>query len=199
MKNGIAAIGTVTISVRPVRHAGAPESGQLHARFVEDIGSRFVKGNLRPGDAPSNADGWSTPLGMSRTALPKSIKVLAGKRLWEVRPKIGMRVRARQIWRHLDGDILSSRSGFGLEGNPAALFELRCMVEPTALIATALSTGFRLSNDNPAGQKPSLQLHHAFLDAFAGMTDARRVPRLRHCSRSRENDVPKAALARRAN
>lgn len=66
-----------------------------------------------------------------------------------------------------------------------------------ALIETALVTSFRLSNDNPAGQRPSLPLHRAVLDAISARDGARARDAMTALLSGAEQDVRKAAASRR--
>jgi DNA-binding FadR family transcriptional regulator len=87
------------------------------------------------GDAlrfPKESD-LSRELGVSRTVLRESMKVLADKGMVEVKPKAGTRARPRSEWRLLDPDILAWQA----EVQPSAGFlrqlcEVRLAIEPTA-------------------------------------------------------------------
>jgi len=235
--------------------ATAPASGLLHARTVDQIGRRIVRGELKPGDVLPKGEEWAAMLGISRTAFRESIRVLAGKGLIESRPKTGTRVRERTYWNHLDPDVLAWRFGSGASDDAKELFELRKVVEPAAaelaagratpvqlsqlksayremeaagddgerfaapdlvfhqlilrmtgnqmigslaaLIETALTASFRLSNDNPAGQRHSLPLHRAVLDAIRTRNGAKaRAAMLTLLDRA-EKDVRDSVKARR--
>jgi len=72
-------------------------------------------------------------LGVSRTVLRESMKVLVDKGLIEIRPRTGTRVRPRSEWHLLDPDILAWQA----ELKPDARFlrdlcEVRLAIEPTA-------------------------------------------------------------------
>jgi DNA-binding FadR family transcriptional regulator len=233
----------------------SPVSGPLHARIVDQIGLRIVRGDLKPGDPLPNGEEWAAMLGVSRTAFRESIKVLTGKGLIESRPKTGMRVRPSSYWNHLDPDVLAWRFGAGASDDAKDLFELRRVFEPAAaelaaqratatqiaelqaayhdmevagddgeqfagpdlafhqlilrftgnqligslaaLIETALTTSFRLSNDNPAGQRQSLPLHLAVLEAVRAHDGARaRAAMLTLLDRA-EKDVQESVAFRR--
>ncbi|MCL5745786.1 MAG: FadR family transcriptional regulator [Acidobacteria bacterium] len=80
-----------------------------------------------------NEAGLCEQLGVSRSILRESIKVLADKGLVEVRPRSGMRSRPRAEWNLLDPDIL----GWQAELEPDVRFlrdlcEVRLAMEPTA-------------------------------------------------------------------
>lgn len=66
-----------------------------------------------------------------------------------------------------------------------------------ALIETALITSFRLSNDNPAGQRPALPLHRDVLSAISDRDGARARAAMNMLLSSAEADVHRAAAARR--
>jgi GntR family galactonate operon transcriptional repressor len=72
-------------------------------------------------------------LGVSRTILRESVKVLVDKGLVEVKPRSGMRSRPRQEWNLLDPDILAWQAQLA----PDARFlrdicEVRLAIEPIA-------------------------------------------------------------------
>lgn len=75
----------------------------------------------------------SQQLGVSRTVLRESMKVLADKGMVEMKPRAGTKSRRRSEWRQLDPDILSWQA----ELDPAPEFlrdlcEVRLAIEPTA-------------------------------------------------------------------
>jgi len=55
---------------------------------------------------PNEAE-WCDVYGVSRTAVREAIKMLAAKGLIVSRPKIGSRVRPREVWNLLDRDVLA--------------------------------------------------------------------------------------------
>ena len=65
-----------------------------------------------------------------------------------------------------------------------------------ALIETALTTSFRLTSDNPAGQRHSLPLHRAIVDAIAAADPATARAATLALLESAEADVHDAATAR---
>ncbi|NSL43010.1 GntR family transcriptional regulator, partial [Streptomyces sp. 8P21H-1] len=44
--------------------------------------------------------------GVSRTSVREAMKVLSAKGLIEIRPKVGTRVRPRELWNTFDSDLL---------------------------------------------------------------------------------------------
>jgi DNA-binding FadR family transcriptional regulator len=72
-------------------------------------------------------------LGVSRTIVRESIKVLADKGMVEVRRRSGTRATPRSDWNQLDADILGWRAELGLDaGFLRDLCEVRLAIEPTA-------------------------------------------------------------------
>ena len=84
---------------------GYPRRG-LHGRVVDEVGRRVVGGQWTAGSPLPNEDDLAIELGVSRTVVRESIKVLQAKGLVEVRPKTGTRVRARRAWHLLDADVV---------------------------------------------------------------------------------------------
>jgi DNA-binding FadR family transcriptional regulator len=96
--------------MKPLRAIASTYSGRnLHGQVVHELGRRIVGGACAPGDALPNEEELCRELGISRTALRESVKVLAAKGLVESRPRIGTRVRASECWNLLDPDVLAWR------------------------------------------------------------------------------------------
>lgn len=86
----------------------------------------------RPLVFPKEAD-LCAALGVSRTVLRESMKVLADKGMVEIKPRAGTRARPSSEWRRLDPDLLSWQA----EIDPSPEFlrqlcEVRLAIEPTA-------------------------------------------------------------------
>ncbi len=78
-------------------------------------------------------------LGVSRTILRESMKVLADKGMIEMRPRTGTRARPRASWRLLDPDILAWQAGLQPDTRFLRdLCEVRLAIEPTAAGFAAL-------------------------------------------------------------
>jgi len=123
----------------PRAHIARTYSGRnLHGQVVHELGRRIVGGACAPGEALPNEEELCRELGVSRTALRESVKVLAAKGLVESRPRIGTRVRASESWNLLDPDVLAWRcatspdSGFVLHLN-----EMREIIEPASAALAA--------------------------------------------------------------
>lgn len=80
--------------------------------------------------------------GVSRGVVREAVKVLAGKGLVSVGPRLGTRVRPKQAWSLLDHDVLSwlGRDGFDHD-LMLALDETRRIIEPAAAALAAERAG----------------------------------------------------------
>jgi len=113
--------------------ASIPEGG-LHSRITTRLALRVVESD-RAGRIvafPKEAD-LCAQLGVSRSVLRESMKVLADKGMVEMKRRAGTRSRPRSEWHLLDPDILAWQA----EAYPDAQFlrdlcEVRLAIEPTA-------------------------------------------------------------------
>ncbi len=152
----------------------------LHAQVAREIGLRILEGDLPVGAVLPNEVVLGQEFGVSRTVLREAIKVLAAKRLVEVRRKTGTRIRPKQDWNALDPDILNWLfSGPGYQAGLAALLELRLIVEPAgARLAALRGTDENLREieealqgmetaieDSASSVESDLKFHMAVLDA----------------------------------
>lgn len=129
----------------------------LHGHVVHRLGARIVGGALPPGSTLPTEDALGPELGVSRSVLREAVKVLVGKGLVEVRPKIGTRVRPRRSWHLLDPDVMRWQFEQPREDDVRELAELRSAVEPTA----ARLAAERRTDDDVAG----LEAHYKRMDA----------------------------------
>lgn len=113
----------------------------LHGQVVNEMGRRVVSGTYPAGALLPNEEQLCQELQVSRTALREAVKVLAAKGLLESRPRIGTRVRSRDVWNLLDPDILAWRCATGADPEFLRhLTELREIIEPAA---ASLAAGSR--------------------------------------------------------
>ena len=85
------------------------------------------------GEALPNEDALGSELGVSRTVIREAVKVLIGKGLVEVRPKLGTRVRARRSWHLLDPDVLRWQfENVAATDDWRELLEVQESISPTA-------------------------------------------------------------------
>ena len=118
----------------PAEFEFANGAEKLHARITRLLARRVVEaeGTGEPLAFPKEAD-LSAQLGVSRTVVRESMKVLADKGMVRMKPRAGTRARPRAEWRRLDPDILAWEA----EVRPTAellqnLCEVRLAIEPTA-------------------------------------------------------------------
>jgi len=116
------------------RTEGAPVRVRLHETVTRHLALQVVRAEGRGEQVafPNETD-LCHELGVSRTVLRESMKVLADKAMVEMRPRTGTRARPRSEWRLLDPDIL----GWQAEVSPDVRFlrdlsEVRLAIEPTA-------------------------------------------------------------------
>lgn len=109
-------------------------SERLHARIVRTLARQVLlsEPNSERLSFPKE-DELSRQLGVSRTVLRESMKVLVDKGMVEMKPRAGTRARPRSQWRLLDPDILLWQAEF--QPSPELLrnlCEVRLAIEPTA-------------------------------------------------------------------
>jgi DNA-binding FadR family transcriptional regulator len=132
------------LTLSPTALFGASRKQNRFAREVEDLGSRIVRGELRPGDPFPNEADLGREFGASRSVIREAVKSLAAKGLLESRTRTGIRVLPASHWNLLDLDVLGWRYG-AMEPHAffRELFEIRLMIEPeaSALAAERASAG----------------------------------------------------------
>ncbi|HET7714799.1 MAG TPA: FadR/GntR family transcriptional regulator [Bauldia sp.] len=117
----------------PTALFGASRKRNLFAHVVEDLGSRIVRGELKPGDPFPNEADLGREFGASRSVIREAVKSLAAKGLLESRTRTGIRVLDASHWNLLDLDVLGWRYA-AMEPHAffRELFEIRRMIEPEA-------------------------------------------------------------------
>ena len=107
---------------------------KLHDQITGELARHVIRAQreLKPVSFPNEAE-MCRQLGVSRTVLRESMKVLADKGMVEMRPRAGTRARPKSNWRLLDPDILDWQA----ELEPDSQFlrdlcEVRLAIEPTA-------------------------------------------------------------------
>jgi GntR family transcriptional regulator, galactonate operon transcriptional repressor len=122
----------------PFRRVAPPRKRNLFAHLVEEIGSRIVRGDYKPGAVLPIEGELGRTLGASRSVVREAVKSLASKGLVESRTRTGTRVLAPTHWNLLDLDVL----GWRYAAMPRMqffreLFEIRRMIEPAAAALAA--------------------------------------------------------------
>lgn len=124
----------------PPSHKATYSGRNLHGQVVQELGRRVVSGTYAAGALLPNEEHLYKELRVSRTALREAVKVLAAKGLLEPRPRIGTRVRPRELWNLLDPDILAWRCATGADAEFLRhLNQLREIMEPAAASLAAQS------------------------------------------------------------
>ncbi|UWR30911.1 FadR family transcriptional regulator [Sulfitobacter sp. W002] len=125
-----------------IKDATSPRrSAQLRPRemVTSTLAQKILSGEFSPGiQLPTEVE-MSKEMGVSRTALRESVRMLAGKGLIESRPRIGTVVLPSEQWNHLDSDILAWRERLPPDIHfIRALTEARQVIEPAAAEMAAL-------------------------------------------------------------
>src|ERR1051326_8758823 len=85
---------------------GPIKRASLHEQITSKLGIAILSGELKEGDVSSEG-ALRRNLGVSRTILRESLKVLVSKGLLRLRPKVGVSVRPRRDWNLFDPDVLA--------------------------------------------------------------------------------------------
>lgn len=131
------------LTLSPTALFGASRKRNLFAHVVEGLGSRIVRGDLKPGDPFPNEADLGREFGASRSVIREAVKSLAAKGLLESRTRTGIRVLPASHWNLLDIDVLGWRySAMEPHAFFRELFEIRRMIEPeAAALAAERATG----------------------------------------------------------
>jgi GntR family transcriptional regulator, galactonate operon transcriptional repressor len=110
----------------------------LFTYAVQELGSRIVRGDVKPGDTLPNEADLGRELGASRTVVREAVKSLASKGLIDPRTRVGTKVLPSTQWNLLDLDVL----GWRYASMPPMQFfrelsEIRRMIEPEAAALAA--------------------------------------------------------------
>lgn len=101
--------------------------------LIETIGRAIVGGTYAPGEVLPREVELTEQHGVSRTSVREAMKVLAAKGLVEIGPKVGTRVRAKELWNIFDSDLLTWTYEQGGRAELLGdLLELRQIIEPSA-------------------------------------------------------------------
>lgn len=112
--------------------------GTMSFQLAKAIGTRIVGGEFRPGDVLPVESELCRAYGVSRTTVREAVKNLAAKRLIDVAPKTGTRVRAFAEWNLLDPDVLSWRLNAQFDAKIVEdFYEMRLCFEPRASFLAA--------------------------------------------------------------
>ena len=106
---------------------------------VSSLGSAIVRGEFAPGASLPPEHEIEASFGVSRSVVREAMKILTGKGLITVRPRLGTHVRPSWEWGLLDRDVLAwMESANGLDSELlSALVETRGIIEPAAAALAA--------------------------------------------------------------
>lgn len=166
-------------------------SERLTTRVTRILAHRVIEHSQegRPLVFPKEAD-LCLELGVSRTVLRESMKVLADKGMVEMKPRAGTRARPAACWRMLDPDVLAWQA----ELSPPPEFlrhlcEVRLAIEPTAAgFAAVRATSAdleRLDSCLARRRRPGIriaELTELDLEFHSALVDAGHNPLLSHLS-----------------
>jgi len=111
----------------------------MSAQVASILGKRIVSGEFSPGDALPIENELCRLYGVSRSTIREAVKNLSAKRLVEVAPKVGTRVRPFADWNLLDPDVLSWRLDAQFDRRIVEdLYEMRNCFEPRACQLAAM-------------------------------------------------------------
>jgi GntR family galactonate operon transcriptional repressor len=114
--------------------------GTMSSQIEKSLGMRIVSGEFLPGHALPIESELCELYGVSRTTIREAVKGLAAKRLVEVSPKVGTRIRAFAEWNLLDRDVLGWRLNAQFDTKIVEdIFEMRLCFEPRAAFLAAVA------------------------------------------------------------
>lgn len=123
----------MSFATSPFQLAGRPRKRNLCAELVEALGSRIVRGELKPDEVLPNEAELGKALRASRSVVRDAVKTLSAKGLLETRTRTGTRVLAPIHWNLLDLDVLGWRyAAMPREQFFHELYEIRRLIEPGA-------------------------------------------------------------------
>jgi len=144
--------------------------GRLHPRVTSQLALAVIRSERagRQVAFPKEAD-LCEQLGVSRSILRESMKVLADKGMVEMKPRAGTRSRPRSAWRLLDPDILAWQAALGPDPRFVRdLCEVRLAIEPTAAgFAAVRATAAELRTIEACLEARRRAAGHAAADALA--------------------------------
>jgi DNA-binding FadR family transcriptional regulator len=166
--------------MRPRKLLGGSRKRNLFAHVADELGSRIVRGDIKPGDPlPIEAE-LGQEFGASRSVIREVVKSLAAKGLLESRTRTGIKVLPESRWNLFDTDVLEWRyTAMAPEDFYKELFEIRRMIEPEAAFLAAqrgsdaeiaaIGTAFELmetaKNGSDEGIEADLAFHREVLAA----------------------------------
>ena len=130
---------THMMTLRARKLFGGSNKRNLFTHVAHELGSRIVRGDIKPGGAFPIEAQLGQEFGASRSVIREAVKSLAAKGLLESRTRTGIRVLPETQWNLFDTDVLEWRyTSMAPEEFFRELFEIRRMIEPEAAAAAAV-------------------------------------------------------------
>lgn len=119
---------------------GAIELRGILGSAVEHLGTRIAAGEWREGEAVAREADLVEQLGVSRSVIRESFRILGAKGMIRSKTSDGTRIQPRAKWRLLDPDVMEWRIKAGdTESLLRDLLKLRLVMEPGIAYLAALS------------------------------------------------------------
>ena len=116
-----------------------PVRARPRSHVTSTLAKQILSGAWAPGNRLPTEHELGETLGVSRTALRESIRILAGKGLIESRTRSGTVVQPSAQWNHLDSDLLAWREELEPDLDfVRGLTEARQVIEPAAAAFAAM-------------------------------------------------------------
>lgn len=159
--------------MQPRKLLGGSRKRNLFAHVADELGSRIVRGDIKPGNPfPIEAE-LGQEFGASRSVIREVVKSLAAKGLLESRTRTGIRVLPESRWNLFDTDVLEWRyMAMAPEAFFKELFEIRRMIEPEAASlaaqrgtdaeVAAIGTAYELMEAAKTGSDEGIEADLAF-------------------------------------
>lgn len=160
-------------TMQPRKLLGGSRKRNLFAHVADELGSRIIRGDIKPGDPfPIEAE-LGQEFGASRSVIREVVKSLAAKGLLESRTRTGIRVLPESRWNLFDTDVLEWRyTAMAPEAFFKELFEIRRMIEPEAAMlaaqrgtdaeVAAIGTAYELMEAAKTGSDEGIEADLAF-------------------------------------
>lgn len=118
----------------------ADSTRRIHIQVARQIARKILSGELKENQKLPNEMDLCNALGVSRTALRESTKLLSAKGLIESRPKVGTRVLPRAQWHFLDAQLLDWIQDIDqIQSFLSQFLGLRKAIEPEACALAAMN------------------------------------------------------------
>lgn len=150
---------------------GAIELRGILGSAVEHLGTRIAAGEWREGEAVAREADLVEQLGVSRSVIRESFRILGAKGMIRSKTSDGTRIQPRAKWRLLDPDVMEWRIKAGdTESLLRDLLKLRLVMEPGIAYLAALSA----EDEHVERVKAAWEAKQFVYDNSTGSHEARR-------------------------